>query len=151
MTRPATILRILPAALLLLGACASTGGGAAAYALGGTSWRLESLGGQPAIPTEGPNAARLFFEAGATPDSGRAFGGASCNRFNGPYTASGGTLRFGALVSTRMACADERLNRQEVAFLGALDATRTFRVAGDTLVLEGEAGAVARLVAIAGD
>ena len=40
------------------------------------------------------------------------------------------------------------MNRQERAFLDALAATRTWRVTGDTLVLSGEKGAVARFVVV---
>jgi heat shock protein HslJ len=39
------------------------------------------------------------------------------------------------------------MNRQESAFLQALGATRTWQVTGDTLVLSGEAGPVARFAA----
>ena len=78
---------------------------------------------------------------------GRASGHAGCNRFSGPYTLSGDPLSFGALVSTKMACADEPMNAQETAFLGALAETRTWRMAGDTLVLAGSGGELARLLA----
>ena len=43
---------------------------------------------------------------------------------------------------------DQEMNRQERAFLDALGATRTWRVTGDTLVLNGEAGRVTRLVVV---
>lgn len=137
---------ILPLATALA-ACATVGTGAS-MVLGGTDWRLASIGGEPAIPTEGPNAARLHFDA----DSGRVFGGGSCNRISGPYTLSGDSLRMGPMIATRMACADERLNAQETAFLGALDRTQRYTVAGDTLVLMGEGGSpLARLVRTAGE
>lgn len=41
-------------------------------------------------------------------DAGRLSGRAGCNRFSGPYTQRGRTLTPGAIVSTRMACSDER-------------------------------------------
>jgi hypothetical protein len=42
---------------------------------------------------------------------------------------------------------DPRINRQESAHLTALEETPTCRVAGDTLILSGQAGPVARFVA----
>ena len=138
---------LFPLALTALAACATVSTGTP-LALGGTDWRLASVGGEPAVPTEGPNAARIHFDA----DSGRVYGGGSCNRIAGPYTLSGDSLRMGPMIATKMACVDERLNAQETAFLSALDRTRSYTVAGDTLVLTGDEGsALARLVRTTGE
>ena len=74
-----------------------------------------------------------------------------CNRFMGPYELSGDSLRLGPLGSTRRACVDPdvdpEMNKQESALLHALGETRTWRVTGDTLLLTGKAGQVARFAA----
>ncbi|HEU4563727.1 MAG TPA: META domain-containing protein, partial [Gemmatimonadaceae bacterium] len=75
----------------------------------------------------------------------RAAGDAGCNRYAGPYALAGDSLRFGALVSTKRACASDARNAQETAFLRALDATRRWTLAGDTLRLLGDGGEVARM------
>jgi copper homeostasis protein (lipoprotein) len=75
--------------------------------------------------------------------SKRVTGSGGCNRLAGSYTKGDGTLRFGPLVSTRMACP---AMKTETAFLKALDATRRYRVKGRTLELSNRKGAtLARL------
>ena len=147
MTGPATTFhRPLAAALALAAtlACAASAGRSAGRALEGTHWRLAERGGQPAVVVEGPREPHLVFGA----DSGRVAGSSGCNRMSGTYTRSAEALTFGPIISTKMACADDRLNHQEAAFQGALAATRRHRIAGDTLTLLAEAGVVARLVAV---
>lgn len=94
-------------------------------------WRLRSVGQSPALPAEVARRPWLRFES----DSGRVNGHLGCNRTAGPFTTTGDELRFGALIATRMACADDALNRQEAALAGALQATDHFRVRSDTLEL----------------
>ena len=53
-----------------------------------------------------------------------------------------------AAATTRMACLDPQLNAQEQAFLAALTSTERHRIDGDTLVLIGRSGPVARLVRV---
>jgi heat shock protein HslJ len=77
--------------------------------------------------------------------SKRVSGSGGCNRVSGTYRIGDGTLRFGPLVSTKMACDDLDV---ETAFLRALEATRTYRVRGRTLDLfDGAGDRVARLEA----
>jgi len=66
-------------------------------------------------------------------------GSGGCNRFSGSYESGTGTLRFGPLASTRMACASLAT---ETAFLKALEGTRRFRLAGRHLELVDEHGVV---------
>jgi heat shock protein HslJ len=113
-----------------------------AVPLEGTDWRLVELGGRPSRPAGG-GAPNLRLNASEK----RAGGNTGCNSFGGPYELSGESLRFGALASTRRACVDEELNRQESAYMRALDETRTWRITGNTLVLSGESGVVARFTA----
>lgn len=110
-------------------------------ALSGTRWMLVEVAGAAARGGGSPErSAHIEFD----PSEGRASGNSSCNRFSGPYVLSGDSLGFGALISTKMACIDSVLNAQEVAFLGALEQTRRWRMAGDTLVLSGSGGEVAK-------
>jgi copper homeostasis protein (lipoprotein) len=108
-----------------------------------TDWRLLELGGRPAGVAENTTKPYLQLD----PAQKQARGSTGCNRFFGPYVLSGDSLRFGPLASTRRACLDQEMNRQERAFLEALSATRRWQVTEDTLVLTGEAGPVARFAA----
>ncbi|HEX2062047.1 MAG TPA: META domain-containing protein, partial [Thermoanaerobaculia bacterium] len=66
---------------------------------------------------------------------GHASGFSGCNQYRAPYTVSGSTLTFGPAISTKRACIEEALNRQEVAYLGAFQNVRSFTASGDRLVL----------------
>jgi len=77
--------------------------------LAGTRWVATAmfLGGAPVafVPNAEPTADFT--------DDGRSFGGSTgCNSFFGDYTAGGGTIAFGGLGQTEMAC-EEPLMRQE--------------------------------------
>jgi heat shock protein HslJ len=96
----------------------------AAAPLWGTAWRLDSLAGKS--PIEGAQVTLEF------PSEGRASGRGSCNRFNGVVTVEGGTIRFGGLAATRMACA-EALMRQEESYFDALHDSERYEVDGETL------------------
>lgn len=115
----------------------------AAAPLENTHWKLLEVGGRPA--RVGGDGAEPYFQL--DPAQKRAVGGTGCNQFFGLYELRGDTLRFDQLASTRRACLDPELSRQETAFLGALGATRTWKIRGDTLVLRGEPGQVARFKA----
>ena len=80
--------------------------------LAGTGWVLTDLAGTPALP--GGKATLVF------PESGRVAGSGSCNRFTGAVTITADALKIGQLASTRMACADESVSKQEDAYLKAL-------------------------------
>ena len=118
------------------------GGPRSGSMLESTDWNLVNLGGQPVrtgsnIPV--PNL-RFLPEAQLRGSSG-------CNSIAGTYQQQGGSLRFGALVLTQLACVDPALNRQERTFVRTLVATRSWRVLGDTLILTGERGATVRFLA----
>src|SRR5262249_8377652 len=66
-------------------------------------------------------------------------GSGGCNRISGSYEGGNGTLRFGHLVSTMMACPSMQT---EAAFLKALDATRRYRLDGRNLELMDDKGKV---------
>lgn len=143
MHRPRPPLALIPlAALAALTACTTPGTTRTPAPLENTTWRLVELSGSPAVRGEAERAAGLEFLA----DGGRVTGSTGCNRLTGTFARTGETLRFGPAATTRMACVDPRLMSQEQAFLAALTATERHSVDGDTLVLIGPAGPVARLV-----
>lgn len=116
----------------------TSGAGDAAAALAGTSWRLTELNRQSPVPGIIPPT--LVFDASGD----RASGNGGCNQFNGPYTQTEASLRFGALASTRRACTDAAGNAQETAYLQALGSTTRFTTDRGTLVLYDGTQAIAR-------
>ncbi len=97
--------------------------------LAGTSWVLTELNGQAPVPAPDGPAPTLQFRAD------EAGGSSGCNSYGGPYTQSGGALRFGPLVSTRRACTSEAANAQEAAYFRALESTTRATTSGGALVL----------------
>ncbi|MGB8435379.1 MAG: META domain-containing protein [Burkholderiales bacterium] len=59
-------------------------------------------------------------------------GNAGCNTFRAPYSAEGNRIKIGSAVTTRKACAEERMV-QERAFLGALESATTWSLEGGIL------------------
>jgi heat shock protein HslJ len=132
-------MKIRMIALAVCAACSTARPGAPAAPrtpLVGVAWRLAEIAGRPAR-ISGGEAPTL-----ALSPEGRATGNTGCNGYSGPYTLEGESLGFGALVSTRRACVDPEMNRQETALIRALSATRRWRTAGDTLVLSGDSAEV---------
>jgi heat shock protein HslJ/mannose-6-phosphate isomerase-like protein (cupin superfamily) len=99
----------------------------------GPTWVVVELAGTP-VPAE--SAARqpsLAFVANR-----RVAGTDGCNRISGPYTLNGERLTFGALVMTRMFCAEtEAVSRR---FNDALPGTTGWRIANGRLELVGASG-----------
>jgi heat shock protein HslJ len=150
MNRPVTCLAVaVSASALLLAACgapdpvmdAPAGADeapqetvleAGAEVLTGPEWMVTQIDGQPALDDAAPTIA--FLPNGVT-------GSAGCNRFNGGYEADAASLSFGALATTRMACADDRME-QERAFLTLLSRVTRYEASedGTGLVLTAEDG-----------
>jgi len=86
--------------------------------LPGSEWQLVDLAGTPVVPGSKPTL--------AFPDVGRVAGDGSCNRFTGSVTVAGDILKMGALASTRMACMDNNISKQEDMYLKALQAATHF-------------------------
>jgi heat shock protein HslJ len=59
----------------------------------------------------------------------------------GPAKVEGDRMTFGSIGTTRMACSPPAVMQQEQSFLAALEATRSFRLAGPTLELYDASGA----------
>jgi putative lipoprotein len=104
--------------LMLVSARASEGG------LWGTTWKLEDLGGGEVLP--GVEATLEFVE------EGRVAGKGSCNRFTGLVTIEGGSISFGNLAATAMAC-PEPIGKQEASYFQALRNAERFTLEGRTL------------------
>ena len=101
-------------------------------ALAGGVWVLITLGGTEVTPAL-RDAAHLSFA-----ETNYVSGATGCNRLSGPATVDATTMRFGALVSTRMACATG--GDVEARFLAALEATRTWGLDSGRLHLRNAEG-----------
>jgi len=100
-----------------------------------TRWVLRQMAGQPVAVAEAPTAPAPYLLISA---AGTAEGLGGCNRFRGGLVPADtdGQLQFASLVSTRMACPTLATEQQ---FTQALNATRYYRITGDTLRLYGDA------------
>lgn len=141
MKNSARILALLLVALLA-GSCSATKCHCRAYQkkyrrpLTGTTWQLVQLDGRSLQPAEGRYTLTL------SADEGRISGTGGCNRLAGPFeTDKNRTLKFGPLITTRMACPDLE---QEQRFLQALASTTHYDMDGPLLLLlsDGEIRAV---------
>jgi putative lipoprotein len=70
----------------------------------------------------------------------RANGYGGCNRWFAQVDAGAATLRFGVVSATKLLCSPQVMT-DERAFFDNLEATRTARIDGDTLILSDETGA----------
>ena len=80
----------------------------------GTRWRLAEFDAGEAVP-EAIEITAEFRQGGIA-------GRSACNRYTGPVAIDlgAGTIRFGALVSTKMACPQPQME-SETRYLGALE------------------------------
>jgi heat shock protein HslJ len=101
--------------------------------LANTRWRPVRIADKTVTVASGQQEPWIVLDDRA----GRVTGSGGCNRITGSYTAGDGTLRFGALASTRMACPAMELEQR---FLAALEGTRRFRRSGRTLDLLDDRG-----------
>ena len=122
---PIRIALLLPVFAGLM-ACAMPGAPGATPNLVGTEWRLQDIGGAPALPEV---QATLAF-----PEAGRVAGFSSCNRFFVTYTLVQDKVAFGQMGMTRMACMGPA-GEQETRYMAALQKAQTLRVDGSTLLI----------------
>ncbi len=122
---PLRIALLLPVFAGLV-ACAMPAAPGATPSLVGTEWRLQELGGAPALANV---QATLAF-----PEAGRVAGLSSCNRFFGTYTLVQDKVAFGQMGMTRMACMGPA-GEQETRYVAALQKAQTLRVDGSTLLI----------------
>lgn len=118
---------VVLSATLMLAACVpeGVGGGSSTPSpsspppgeLWNTAWVAESVAGKPVTP---PGAITLTF------GNGQAGGSSGCNSYSGGVTVKDGTIKFGMLASTMMACLEEGRMQQEFAYQGLLRAAVSF-------------------------
>ncbi len=99
--------------------------------LTGGTWQVRNINGA-AVGDE----AKSTLQFG---NDGRVSGRGGCNGYSGTVEISGASMIIGQLISTKMACAPPAMN-QETDFLAALQATRSYRMDGMTLVLSDATG-----------
>ncbi len=100
--------------------------------LAGTHWQLVSIGETAVV--EGTSVTLVFA------DDGSAGGSGGCNTYGASYSVEGGTIAFGDVFSTLMACAEDYM-AQEQAYFAALQSATTYTLSADLLVItygEGE-------------
>ena len=91
------------------------------------NWRITRLG-EENLPAD--TRARLSFDAAKN-----SFGGnAGCNNLFGGYTAANGSLKFGGVASTRMACFAPIMTREKI-MIEALNRTAAYGFDNGALVL----------------
>jgi heat shock protein HslJ len=121
-------------AVLVLAACSTSG---APEDLVGRTWTLESVEGVSALPA-GVAAPTIRF----APD-GHFSGSTGCNNGGASYRVEGkDRLVIEAMMMTKRACLSPEGNALERAYVGAIDAAATFRVANDGLELLADDGRV---------
>ena len=106
-----------------------------------TEWALVELGGEPV--EVGPDA--LVPSLALDLEESRVSGSGGVNRFAGTLALTGGELRFGQLVTTRMAGPEDAM-RLEQAFLEALARVTSYELEGRALTLRADDAPVIRLV-----
>lgn len=104
--------------------------------LAGTSWELidEVPTGAEATPEGVDRPITLTFEA-----EGQAVGNGGCNGYSATYRLSGINISFGDVVSTRMACAGDVMQREQEFFAALSDATQ-YGLTSDRLYIRSEDG-----------
>lgn len=108
-----------------------------------TYWKLTRVGDATVEAVDNQREAHFVLHA----EDSRVAGSTGCNRLSGSYRLENDALHFGPLATTRMACLQG--GETEQAFLEALEAAATWRIEGQSLTLEDEAGAaVAHLAAV---
>ncbi len=94
-------------------------------------WVAETINGKSVVE---PGRVTLSFS------EGRVSGRSGCNLYSGPVEHGSGTLKVGALISTKMACMANGVMQQESAYLTTLEAARSYANQNNRLVISTPAG-----------
>ena len=100
--------------------------------LANTQWTLVSIG-QAGTETPVPQGASPTIQFD---ESQRASGFSGCNTFGGGYQVQDGRLIFDQLVSTLIACQDQKVMDLEQRYLKAIQSAGEFTLSGDQLVIQ---------------
>ncbi len=115
---------------LLISACTSTGRGGGEIPIP-SKWKLESFGetstATPVVP--GTTVTLEFLENGQLGGSG------GCNSYGAKYEIDGTNLSIKELVSTLMACVDEKVMQQETLYFTAPQSASSYEISGDNLTI----------------
>jgi heat shock protein HslJ len=101
--------------------------------LADSSWTVAAIGGREVLAGRAPT---IEFR---TP--GQIAGSGGCNRYGGVCRFEENLIHITRLRSTRRAC-EEAVMEQEKRFLALLEASISWQVDGDTLVLDGPEGEI---------
>ncbi|OGO31561.1 MAG: hypothetical protein A2136_10950 [Chloroflexi bacterium RBG_16_54_11] len=115
---------------LIISACATSGAGGGEIPIP-SKWKLESFGkaGAAAPVVTGSTVKLEFLEDGQLGGSG------GCNSYGAKYEIDGTNLSIKELVSTLMACVDEKVMQQETLYFTALQSASSFEISGDKLTI----------------
>lgn len=94
-------------------------------------WVAETINGKPVIE---PGRVTLSFA------DGRVSGRGGCNLYSGPVEYGDGSLKVGALISTKMACMANGVMQQETTYLTTLEAARSYGNQNGRLVISTPSG-----------
>lgn len=121
-------------ALLSLASACSAGIDRGQDTLAAHDWEAFELKGKP-LST--PTPVTLSFT------EGRASGRSGCNQYSGAVDYGARTIRFQAMISTKMACAGEGVMLTEADYLQALQAAESWDIdAAGILTIEGARGLI---------
>ena len=101
------------------------------------AWGLDSFG-DPAYPDSPLPGAEITASFSA---DGSVSGNAGCNGFQGSYQSGDGSLSFGLMAITQMACpGPDGVLEQENRFFDMLNQADKYRMSGDSLILTTPSG-----------
>jgi heat shock protein HslJ len=135
------LLVAVPVALLavILPACGGGDGGGSSSA----SQDPAALEGQSWILTQylAPDGTTQIVESGVNAEfvSGKVSGSSGCNTYNGSYEATGNTITFGAIATTQMACAPDKM-ATEAQYLKLLGEATTYEISGRSMSMSNADG-----------
>lgn len=127
--------RLCVIALLSFASACSAGMDRGQDTLASHDWQAVELQDKPVSST--PVPVTLSFT------EGRASGRSGCNQYSGAVEYGAGTIRFQAMISTKMACAEDGVMLTEATYLQALQAAERWDIdATGKLTIEGERGRI---------
>lgn len=98
------------------------------YNLVNTSWQLVSF--DDVTPVVENSVVTITFD-----DTLHIAGSGGCNNYGGSYRINGNVIDFNEVISTFMACVDERITAQEGSFFFGLEKATTFEISATELVI----------------